>query len=333
TDTETKALTVGNNAPTASFTATPNPSVPGQSVAFDGSASSDSDGTIARYEWDLDGNGTYETDTGTTATTSRTYASAGTVTVALRVTDSDGKSTTTTRSLIVKAATYRDTVLGTTGLLSYWRMGETSGTVFADSKGASPATISGATLGVAGALAGDTNAAASFNGTSNHARAALNLSATSAVTVEFWLRWNAFANDDDLAMEFTSNFNGNAGGFLIDPNAAIGKFGIGIGTGGSQRNTAYFDRPAPGVWHHYTIVMNSAAPAADQIVPYVDGQRVAFTKGNTGTGAGNFANSPLFFRSRNGTGLFGAGALDELAVYNRALDAAAVAEHYDLGTP
>ena len=35
-------------------------------MTFDASASADPDGTIAKYEWDLDGNGTYETDTGTT---------------------------------------------------------------------------------------------------------------------------------------------------------------------------------------------------------------------------------------------------------------------------
>ena len=43
--------------------------------------------------------------------------------------------------------------------------------------------------------------------------------ARSKLTVEFWLKWNAYANDDRLAMEFTPNFNDNAGGFLVDPNA------------------------------------------------------------------------------------------------------------------
>ena len=48
------------------FTATPNPVVVSQTVTFNGSASSDSDGTIAKYEWDLDGNGTFEIDSGAT---------------------------------------------------------------------------------------------------------------------------------------------------------------------------------------------------------------------------------------------------------------------------
>ena len=63
-------------------------------MTFNAAGSSDPDGTIAKYEWDLDGNGSFETDTGTTATTTRTYASAGTVTVGLRVTDNNGATAT-----------------------------------------------------------------------------------------------------------------------------------------------------------------------------------------------------------------------------------------------
>ena len=62
--------------------------------------------------------------------------------------------------------------------------------------------------------------------------------------------------------------------------------------------------------------------------PYVDGQPVAYTKRDSGTGAGNFANSTLYFMSRAGAGLFGAGDLDEVAIYDGALSAATIAAHY-----
>jgi hypothetical protein len=52
--------------PVASFTAPSGTVNTGVPITFDASASSDSDGTIVKYEWDLDGNGTYETNTGTT---------------------------------------------------------------------------------------------------------------------------------------------------------------------------------------------------------------------------------------------------------------------------
>ncbi len=92
---------IGNLAPTAAFTATPNPVVVGQTASFNGTASSDPDGTITNYSWDLDGNGTFETNTGTTKTASTTYATTGLRNVQLRVTDNGGKTATATIPLTV----------------------------------------------------------------------------------------------------------------------------------------------------------------------------------------------------------------------------------------
>ena len=108
---------------------------------------------------------------------------------------------------------------------------------------------------------GDPNAAASFDGSNDTASAKLNLSGSSQLTLEFWLNWTAYANNDRLAFEFTPNFNNNDGGFLVDPNAGElgGKFGVAIGRGGS-RNNAYFARPSAGAWHHYTLVFDTRHP-------------------------------------------------------------------------
>ena len=62
-----------------------------------------------------------------------------------------------------------------------------------------------------------------------------------------------------------------------------------------------------------------SAPADQQITPYVDGKAIAYTKLDSGTGAGNFANSTLNFMSRAGSGLFGTGELDEVSVFGSAL--------------
>jgi PKD repeat protein len=158
----------------------------------------------------------------------------------------------------------------------------------------------------------------------------LDLSARGVITVEFWLNWASYSNDDRLAMEFTSNFNNNAGGFLVDPNAPQngGTFAIGIGNDAS-RNNVFFARPSAGAWHHYAIVLDTTAPAATQITPYVDGQPVTYTKGSSGTGQGNFANSTLYLMSRGGTSLLGNGTLDELAIYSKALSATTITEHYN----
>ena len=97
-----RTITVDNRGPAASFTATPNPASAGSRADFDASGSTDPDGTIARYEWDLDGNGSFETDTGVTPTTSRVYPTPGPVTVTLRVTDSNGSSAEAATTLLVR---------------------------------------------------------------------------------------------------------------------------------------------------------------------------------------------------------------------------------------
>ena len=276
--TRTVTVVAANQAPLASFTVSPAPAAVGQTVTFDGTASSDPGGTIVKYEWDLDGNGSFETDTGTTKTASRSYAAAGSVSVKLRVTDNDGLTAQATKTAFINAAPagtgYAAAVQATSGLSHYWRMGELTGGTLADSAGASPATIAGGvSLGAPGGVAGDTNTAASFDGADDAAVAGLDLSGTDTVTLEFWLKWDGYAEDDDLAFEFTPNFNGEAGGFLVDPNSPQdgGRFGVAIGSGLS-RNNAFFTRPSAGAWHHYALVLDAGAPGASQITPYVDGQ-------------------------------------------------------------
>jgi DNA-binding beta-propeller fold protein YncE len=74
-----------NQAPVAEFDAAPG--APGSPTAFDASASSDRDGSVARYDWDF-GDGTTLPDGG--ATPSHTYQSAGTYPVTLSLTDNVG---------------------------------------------------------------------------------------------------------------------------------------------------------------------------------------------------------------------------------------------------
>src|SRR5262249_20928943 len=90
------AAAAGNIAPTAGATASPTSGTVPLAVAFNGSGSSDPDGTISSYAWDF-GDGT----SGTGATTSHTYTTTGTFSAKLTVTDNGGASSSTTLSIVV----------------------------------------------------------------------------------------------------------------------------------------------------------------------------------------------------------------------------------------
>jgi hypothetical protein len=91
--------------PSAALAASTTSARAGEPVTFDASGSRDADGSIVRYEWDLDGDGTYERDTGKDPTTSTTYTAPDVVTVTVRVSDNDGNATDETRDVQVEGAT------------------------------------------------------------------------------------------------------------------------------------------------------------------------------------------------------------------------------------
>ncbi|MEA2386068.1 MAG: hypothetical protein QOJ22_242 [Thermoleophilaceae bacterium] len=81
-----------NKPPVAVLTHAPARVRTGEPVNFDASGSSDPDGTIENYAWDLDGDGTFETDTGASPHASTAYADDGVHTAAVKVTDDEGKT-------------------------------------------------------------------------------------------------------------------------------------------------------------------------------------------------------------------------------------------------
>jgi serine protease len=87
-----------NAAPVAAFSVTPAGGIAPQTLQFDASASTDSDGSINSYAWAFGDGGT-----ASVAAPAHLYASAGTYTVTLTVTDDDGDSHSSTRSISIAA--------------------------------------------------------------------------------------------------------------------------------------------------------------------------------------------------------------------------------------
>ena len=77
----------GPQAPDAVITADAQSGRAPLEVNFDASLSSDNDGTITNYSWDLDGDGTFEHDSGLVANASHTYESPGIYAPAVRIED------------------------------------------------------------------------------------------------------------------------------------------------------------------------------------------------------------------------------------------------------
>jgi PKD repeat protein len=111
------SVTPPNTAPTASFTVT----CVYDDCSFNGSASTDPDGSVSSWSFDF-GDGTAP---GTGATTTHRYASAGTQTATLTVTDNRGATATTTRSVAVVLPFARDAFSRT--VASGWGTADTGG--------------------------------------------------------------------------------------------------------------------------------------------------------------------------------------------------------------
>ena len=95
-----RPVATGNQPPTAVMSATPTSGPGPLTVTFDGSASSDADGTIVAWSWAF-GDGQFSVG----ARTAHMYSGPATYTASLTVTDNGGASNTTTTTIVVTGAT------------------------------------------------------------------------------------------------------------------------------------------------------------------------------------------------------------------------------------
>lgn len=196
--------------------------------------------------------------------------------------------------------------------LAYWRLGESSGTVAADSSanGRTGTYTNSPTLAVAGALAGDSNTAVTFNGTNNYADMGNPLAfQINTASLEAWVKTTTPGTGYRGVLAKTSAY----GIYLKDGVLITYDYGASV-----DRSTGR--NIADGLWHHVVLDVNSGVTSGSTI--YIDGVSVlAFT---CTVASHATALDVAAYSSAN----FMAGSVDECAFYGAPLGATRVAAHY-----
>jgi hypothetical protein len=206
--------------------------------------------------------------------------------------------------------------------VSWWRLGESSGTAAADQRGANAGTyVAGPTLGAPSLLGTDTaNTAVTFDSaTKSYVRVANSASLTigSPLTLETWIKPAAVPAAGSFASVLTKPES-----YSLQFNGPLLEFTI-IQNGTRKRLQAPSGTIVAGQTYHVVGTYDGTTRRL-----YVNGAQVA-----TGalTGAATATTNALYMASWNGGTEFLKGTIDEVAVYSTALSATRVSAHYTAG--
>lgn len=221
---------------------------------------------------------------------------------------------------------YVERVRRTPGLLSYWRLGESSGSTAIDDRSRSNGTYSGVTLqqpGISGADGNKSSLLDTSDAVSIPHVSAYNLN---AFTVEAWVYLTAYGNTGvyrPLIRKGETTGTRNFGLFLTGGTGGRVHFSMGTGTGWINEDSV--GSLQLGRWHHLAFVH----PASGRPALYMDG---VLDKRSLYAGIPATSTNPISVRADYTGGTQApVGRMDEVAIYNAALTDAQVKEHYDAG--
>ena len=269
-----------------------------------------------------------------TLTVSDGGAPAGDHTYRVRITDEFGNEllspVSNTVTVTSSVGAYGSRVVQD-GASSYWRLGETSGSTAYDIVGgADAAKQSGVTFGAAGALAGDSNKAATFSGTTSGYLGAGSTAtgAPSTFTTEAWFKTTSTKGGKIIG--FGSAKTGSSTSYDRQVYLANnGKVVFGVSSNANKvitSPTAYNN----GAWHQVTASLSSAGMEL-----YVDGILIGTDSSVTSAASYNgywrIGGDNLSGWPSAPTSGYLAGSIDDVAVYPAALTLAEVKNHYQLG--
>lgn len=232
---------------------------------------------------------------------------------------------------------YSSSVANRTGLTNYYRLGEASNTAsVVDSKGTSPGvSAGGVTVGVTGALGGDSNTAMTFDGVNDYIQTPAPRQTTGTdftgndFSIEFWFKsnqnfgtgctnWWQGARLVDAEVDGTNNDFGTS--------LCAGRVIVGVG-GTNDTNVISAAGLNNGSWHH-VVMTRTAATRVVQL--YIDGALSGSAVASS-TALLNTSAIISIGRSQVPDDYF-AGTMDEIALYSIVLTPSQVLADYSLGT-
>jgi hypothetical protein len=219
----------------------------------------------------------------------------------------------------------------------YWRMGETSGTTATDRAGSNNGTYGGeTTLGVTGALSGDSDTAVDFGdaGGSISVGPTADLLLTGDLSVSFWVNVDALtisANNPSPLFTLTADAKDSGTAKLAE--LAVDKNGDLVYTheygsaGGSEQTTTFSTADLlEDTWYNIALVRDSSAK---DVYIYLDGDLLntySYTQQAEG-----YTEGTLAIASYTGTSLDG--MMDEFAMFGSVLGSDDVLDIYNAGVP
>jgi hypothetical protein len=221
-------------------------------------------------------------------------------------------------------ADYKSTILADSPI-AYYRLGESTSGFAADSSGSGLGGIyyGGVTLGVPGAIVGDSDTAVAFDGATAHVRV-LN-SVGDDFSVELWVNTTVDSLSGNQGYQGTGLVWSDVAGVANDWIVAYLNNAACFFTGNPDDTISGLTQLNDGNWHH---IVATRVKGGDKNL-YVDGM----LENNGTTNANTLAANPIIDIGGNTLDKrYFSGNIDEVAFYTRALTADQVLAHYKAGT-
>jgi len=217
------------------------------------------------------------------------------------------------------SAAYRDIVLGTSGVVSYWRLGETAGTTAADARGLNPGVYYGPVLGQTGALPGSTDKSVVLDGVDDSVQVpdSASVDLGNVFTLEAWVKRGALGGEQVILSK-------PAGGYYFWFAYDYLALNKAVQTGASKIVAATVPITDTTRWHHVVATKNGSAAKL-----YIDG--VDRSGPVTDVPVLDTTSALSMGAACPGCGGQFKGGLDEVAIYKRALTGTEIRQHYQAG--